>query len=73
MKKIKIYTTQYSDVHDYNTRTIYKQNLYIQFCNTERSKRGVIDMGTKIFNGLSIELKNEINLNVFKRKLKGYL
>jgi hypothetical protein len=30
-------------------------------------------MGTKIFNGLPIELKNEINLNVFKRKLKSYL
>jgi hypothetical protein len=30
-------------------------------------------MGIKIFNGLPIELKNEINLNVFKKKLKGYL
>jgi hypothetical protein len=30
-------------------------------------------MGTKIFNGVPIELKNEMNLNVFKRKLKGYL
>jgi hypothetical protein len=30
-------------------------------------------MGTKIFNGLPIELKNEMNINVFKRKLKGYL
>jgi hypothetical protein len=36
-------------------------------------KRGVIKMGTKIFNGLPIELMNEMNLNVFKRKLKGYL
>jgi hypothetical protein len=71
MKKNKIYTTQYSDVHDYNT--IHKQNLYIQFCNTECSKGGVINVGTKIFNGLPIELKNEMNLNVFKGKLKGYL
>jgi hypothetical protein len=30
-------------------------------------------MGTKIFNGLPIELKNEMNLNVFKRKLNGCL
>jgi hypothetical protein len=55
-EKNKIYTIQYSDVHDYNT--IHKQNLYVQFCNTEHSKRGVINMGTKIFNGLPIELKN---------------
>jgi hypothetical protein len=69
--KNKIYTTQYSDVHGYNT--IHKNNLYVQFCNTERSKRGVICMGTKIFNGLSFELKNEKNFNVFKRKLRSYL
>jgi hypothetical protein len=30
-------------------------------------------MGTKILNGLPTELKDEMNLNVFKRKLKGYL
>jgi hypothetical protein len=33
----------------------------------------VINMGTKILNCLPIELRNEMNLNVFKRKLKGYL
>jgi hypothetical protein len=36
-------------------------------------KRVVINMRTKIFNGLPIELKNEMNLNAFKRKLKRYL
>jgi hypothetical protein len=71
MKKNQIYTTQYSDVHGYNT--IHKRDLYVQFCNTERSKRGVINMGIKILNGLPLELKNEVNLNVFKRKPKGYL
>jgi hypothetical protein len=30
-------------------------------------------MGTKILNGLPVELKNETNPNVFKEKLKGYL
>jgi hypothetical protein len=30
-------------------------------------------MGAKIFNDIPLELKNEMNLNVFKRKLKGYL
>jgi hypothetical protein len=71
MKKNKIYTTQYSDVHGYNK--IHKRDLYVQFCNTERSKREVINMGTRILNGLPIKLKNEPNCNVFKRKRKGYL
>jgi hypothetical protein len=30
-------------------------------------------MWTKIFNALPIELKNAINVTVFKRKLKNYL
>jgi ABC-type multidrug transport system permease subunit len=30
-------------------------------------------MGTKIFNGLLLELKSVENFNVFKRKLKNYL
>jgi hypothetical protein len=57
MKKNKIYTSQYSDIHGYNT--IDKRDICLQFCNTERSKRGVINMGTKILNGLPVELKNE--------------
>jgi hypothetical protein len=47
--KFKIYTTQYSYVHDYNT--IHKDNLYVNLCNTEHTERGIISMGTKIFNG----------------------
>jgi hypothetical protein len=30
-------------------------------------------MGTKIFNGLPLELKSIKNVDVFKRKLKTYL
>jgi hypothetical protein len=45
--------------------TIHKHNLYVQFCNTEHSMRGVISMGTKIFNGLPSELRNVKNFNVF--------
>jgi hypothetical protein len=48
--KNKIYTTQYSDVHYYNT--IHNHSLYIQFCNAEYSKRGVISMVIKIVNGI---------------------
>jgi hypothetical protein len=58
-------------VHNYNT--IHKHNLYVQFCNTECCKRGVISKGTKIFNGLPNELKGVNNFNAFKKKLKRYL
>jgi hypothetical protein len=69
--KNKIYTPQYSDVHDYNTT--HKHNLRVQFCNTEHSKGRVIIMGTKIFNGPAAEVKNVINFNALRRNLKLFL
>jgi hypothetical protein len=65
------YKVQYSDIHSYNT--IHKHDLYVQFCNTDHCKRSVINMGTKIFNGLPLEFKSVENFNVFKRKLKNYV
>jgi hypothetical protein len=41
VKKNKIYTTQYSDIHKYNT--IGKQDLYVQLCNTAHCKKNVIN------------------------------
>jgi hypothetical protein len=35
--------------------------------------RGVISMGTKIFNGLPNDLKGVKDFSVFKKKLKSYL
>jgi hypothetical protein len=35
--KNKIYSTQYSDIHSYNT--IHKHNFYVQLCNTARCKK----------------------------------
>jgi hypothetical protein len=37
LKKNKIYTTLYSDVHSYNT--VHKHNLYVQLCTTSRCKK----------------------------------
>jgi hypothetical protein len=69
--KNKIYTTQYSDIHSYNT--IHKHNLYVELCNTARCKKSVINMGTKIYNNLPLEIKSIDNFKVFRRKLKSYL
>jgi hypothetical protein len=60
-----------SDVHSHNT--IHKHNLYVQYCNTNRSKRSVVNMGIKLYNNLPIELKNVSEFKVFKKKLKCYL
>jgi hypothetical protein len=69
--KNRIYTTQYSEVHGYDT--VYKHNLYAHYCKTNHCKRSVIKLGTQIFNSLPLELKGDTDFKVFKRKLKGYL
>jgi hypothetical protein len=69
--KNKIYTTQNSDIHSYNT--IHKHNLYVQQCNTACCKKSVINRGTKIYNNLPLEIKSVENFKVFKKKLKNYL
>jgi hypothetical protein len=66
-----MYTTQYSDIHGYNT--IHKFNLYVQLCNTDQCKKNIINMGIKIFNNLPLELKSIENFKDFKGKLKSYL
>jgi hypothetical protein len=37
MKKNKIYTTQYSNIHNYSTEG--KQDMYVQLCKTARCKK----------------------------------
>lgn len=69
--KNKFYTTQYSDIHSYNT--VHKYNLYIQPCNIDRCKKSVINTGIKIYNSFPLELKSIENFKVFKRELKNYL
>jgi hypothetical protein len=71
LKKNKIYTTLYSDVHSYNT--VHKHNLYVQPCNTSRCKKSVTNMGIKICNNLPSEIKTTQNFKAFKLKLKNYL
>jgi hypothetical protein len=45
IKKNQIYTTQYLDIHNYNTRG--KQDLYIQLCSTSRCKKECNKYGDK--------------------------
>jgi hypothetical protein len=69
--KYRIYSTQYSDIHSYNT--IHKYNLYVQLCKTDCCKKSVINMGIKIFNSLPHELKSVEILRFLRKKLKSYL
>jgi hypothetical protein len=52
-------------VHEYDTRR--KDDLHVQKCNTSICRKGVINMGIKLYNNLPLELrkvKGERNSNI---------
>jgi hypothetical protein len=71
IKKNQIYTTQYLDIHNYNTKE--KQDLYVQLRSTSRCKKSVINMEIKLHNNLPTEIKRIENFKDFKNKLKFFL
>jgi hypothetical protein len=42
-------------VHNYNTRQ--KLNLHVQFCRTNVSKNGVMNMGIKLYNKIPNKIR----------------
>jgi len=60
-----------SNIHDYNTRR--KTDIHTQSCSTEVYKRGVIIMGTKLYNKLPERIKELESYKTFKKKLKSLL
>jgi hypothetical protein len=56
-----------------NTNTRRKNDLHIQSCKTSLFKKSVINMGIKLFNHLSTELKQLDDFNHFRKKVKLFL
>jgi hypothetical protein len=70
-KKHDIYTTKNSDLYEYDTRR--KDDLHVQKCNTLMCRKGVINMGIKLYNNLQLELRKVKGERKFQHKLKRYL
>jgi hypothetical protein len=68
MKKYKGGTPENSAIHDYNTRG--KNDLHVQSCRTSIFQKSVVNMGTKLFNHLPVELKQLDNFKQFRKKVK---
>lgn len=61
-----------SEVHNLQTR--FKNNLHLPTTNLALVQRGVLYSGSRIFNHLPIQIKNDYgNFKSFKRKLKKFL
>ena len=62
--------TLISTIHDYNTQSKSKGNLYIQFNRTSMAKNNVIHRGIQYWNCLDDFMKILLSLPVFVKKLK---
>jgi hypothetical protein len=68
MKKYRGSIMENSVIHEHNTQR--KNDLHIQLCRTSSFQKSVINMGTKLFNHLSTELKQLDDFNLFRKKVK---
>ena len=62
-----------SDVHYYNTRTVANNYLYILPVRTEYMKRSFSYCGPKLRNMLPNSLRNNENIDMFKKDLKFWI
>jgi hypothetical protein len=60
-----------SVIHEHDTWR--KNDLHIQLCKTSLFQKSVINMGIKLFNQLSTELKQLDNFNHFRKQVKLFL
>ena len=60
-----------SNVHKYNTRR--KMYIHIQSYKTDIYKKGVINMGTKVYNKLRGYIKEINSYKAFKKEMKLFL
>ena len=58
-------------IREHNTRR--KNDLHIQPCRTSSFQKSVINMGIKLFNHLSTELKQLDDFNQFIKEVKKFL
>jgi hypothetical protein len=58
-------------VHNHSTRQ--KLNLHVQFCRTNVSKNGVMNMGIKLYNKIPNKIREIGKMRQFKRVFTSYL
>ena len=61
-----------SELHYYKTRSALNQCFYSEYIKTEQKKRSFVSVGSKIWNGLPVSLKN-LNKRQFKKQIKNLL
>ena len=67
------YFSNTCNVHKQTTRGSTKYNFFLPFCRTRKLQRSIKYQGSKVWNSLSLELKEAKSLATFRSKLKSTL
>jgi hypothetical protein len=62
---------QNTEIHNQNTRQ--KLDLQVKFCRTNVLKKGVVNIGIKLHNKLSSQIREVEKMRTFKNELRSYL
>jgi hypothetical protein len=71
---IKLHTDkleQNTEIHNHNTHQ--KLDLHVQFCRTNVLKKGVVNIGIKLYSKLPSQIREVEKMRTFKKELKSYL
>ena len=71
LKKLQGNVKQNVEIHGHNTRKKYE--LHTRHCSTVLYQKSVTNMGIKLFNKLSIQIKQLDDYKGFKREVKNFL
>ena len=67
------YITYSSNVHEYNTRNVRSNALYLPMPRTEYFKKSFKYCGPKTWNDIPEGIRNTPSVEVFKKVLKEFL
>lgn len=71
--KTNLELTLVSNIHDRITRSVANNNLYPVRCRTTLAQNGIMSRGILLYNMLPMDIRNTVNIIIFKQKLRSYL
>jgi hypothetical protein len=60
-----------ANIHNYNTRC--KDDIHLNSCKLSYGHRCIKSKAASLWNALPVELKNDMSVNMFKKKLSYHL
>ena len=61
------------NIHNYKTRSSTRGNFNVNFCHTKLRSMSISFVGVKLWNQLSVKLRDAVSVSQFRSKVKKVL